>query len=90
MSILQLYFALNAIYNPSNFSVASIAILQQAATSLRWTFGSIFSYGAALPRTISRIGDMYTALDVKPVLKEGSLSYPGEKDVGSGMALEVR
>lgn len=70
--------------------MASMAILQQTSTSLRWTLYSILYDGKQIPKEISKVKKIYDTLDIKNQVVDGDLAYPGMSSEECGMSLELR
>jgi hypothetical protein len=92
---LKVYCALNAIFYPSKFSVASIAILQQSSTTLRYSLETIFRSNERFRKCLVDVEKFYEATEVVNTMQEGTLSYPRveEKDkwnTDRGMSFEIR
>lgn len=87
----QIFYAANAVLNPSKFSISSIAILQQTATSMRWTSDSVVRESNQLARYLNHIRNIYRSLEVDNRIDDGISPYPsiGEK-LHKGMSLEAR
>jgi len=89
---LQVYCAISVIFFPSKFSVASIAILQQSSTTLRWSLDSVFRMGETMRRNVLNVKRLYAAEKVVNSIKDGALAYPpaDEKSTQLGMAYDLR
>ncbi|KAJ7107214.1 P-loop containing nucleoside triphosphate hydrolase protein [Mycena crocata] len=72
----MLYYAGNAIMNPTNFSLATIATLQQSESLLSYTFESMFYSARSVARLSSSIKAVYDLENVIHETKGGDLPYP--------------
>lgn len=89
--IKKVYCAVNAVMNPSKFSVASIAVLQQSAWTLRYSLESIMYSSRAFQRHVSKLKALYAVSEVKNKIQDGNLSYPqSTTEDDKGMALELK
>ncbi|KDR69212.1 hypothetical protein GALMADRAFT_924742 [Galerina marginata CBS 339.88] len=70
------YCAISVILNPTEFSVASIAILQQSSITLRYSLEAIFRSSEKFRRSISAIRKVYSASEVLNTMQNGNLPYP--------------
>ncbi|TFK33870.1 P-loop containing nucleoside triphosphate hydrolase protein, partial [Crucibulum laeve] len=87
----MIYCALNAAMNPSKFSLASIAILQQSASHISYSFSDLLESTTSFRKSINTIKNMYAKNEIPNVVHEGQLSYPHKDfDCAKGMALELR
>jgi hypothetical protein len=74
--LFQIFYAFQVYLSPQSFSLTSVALIQQASSSLTWTFYSIFreekSFRQRLEemRTISELGK------IQNTLEDGELHYP--------------
>ena len=92
---LKIYCALNAIFYPSKFSVASIAILQQSSTTLRYSLETILRGNEHFRKSVSEVKKFYEATGVVGTMQDGTLSYPRVEEEDSqnsdrGMAFEIK
>ncbi|KAJ3508569.1 hypothetical protein NLJ89_g5683 [Agrocybe chaxingu] len=87
--------AILAIFRPSAFSVASIAILQQSAVTLRYSLENIFRSAEEFRGAVHSIRRTYETTEVLNLMEDGDLAYPrvdekedwnGEK----GMSFELK
>lgn len=87
----MIYCAMNAILNPARFSIASIAVLQQSSTTLRYSFQSIIYNAKTFQRHVSKLKKLYAVSEKKAKLQDGDLAYPSpETQNKDGMAFELR
>ncbi|CAA7271172.1 unnamed protein product [Cyclocybe aegerita] len=80
------YCAILAIFRPSAFSVASIAILQQSALTLRYSLEKIFRSAEEVRGAVHSIRRTYEATEVLNLMEDGNLAYPrvDEKEEWNG------
>ncbi|KAJ6455944.1 P-loop containing nucleoside triphosphate hydrolase protein [Mycena vitilis] len=71
-----LYYALNAIMNPSRFSLATIATLTQSQSLLCWSFDEIMYRVSTVASLASSVKAMYDLDHVVHQMKSGDLPYP--------------
>ncbi|RDB22985.1 putative multidrug export ATP-binding/permease protein YgaD [Hypsizygus marmoreus] len=87
----MVYCAVNVIINPTKFSVASIAVLQQSSMSLRYSLEKILYKVTAFQHNVSKLRNLYAASERKNKMEDGDLSYPRtEKAHEDGMAFELK
>jgi hypothetical protein len=85
-----MYCAINAVMNPSKFSIASVAVLQHSSMSLRYSIQLILYETKSFRQHISKLKNLYGIEDVKMKLKEGEVSYPSPNSKDTGMSFELR
>jgi hypothetical protein len=85
-----MYCAINAVVNPSKFSVAAVAVLQHSSMNLRNSIQIILHETKSFQRHISKLKILYSISDVKIKLQEGDVSYPGPNSKDTGMSFELR
>ncbi|TFK33868.1 P-loop containing nucleoside triphosphate hydrolase protein [Crucibulum laeve] len=77
--------------NPSKFSLASIAILQQSASQLEYSVSSVLRHTTEFRNGINSIKDIYTKAYIQNKMKDGHLTYPHpENGSEAGMGFELR
>ncbi|KAI3598084.1 abc transporter atp-binding protein [Moniliophthora roreri] len=88
----MVYYAMIALLHPSQTSLTMIATLQQSSIFLRWSFYEIYYELDYLRRNLSSLQEFYDlqAMVKVTVVKDGTLSYPGEKSSPKGMSFELR
>lgn len=80
-----------AILHPARFTVTSIAILQQSASTLRWSLESVLDSTDSFQRQLTDIKNLYEVSDVVNKISDGTLPYPSSSDKKqTGMAFELR
>ncbi|KAJ7237733.1 P-loop containing nucleoside triphosphate hydrolase protein [Mycena haematopus] len=72
----MLYYAVNAIINPSELNLVTIATLHQSESLLSWTFRDVFYQMRVVANGISPVKEMYDQENVVPQTKSGDLPYP--------------
>ncbi|KAJ6567089.1 P-loop containing nucleoside triphosphate hydrolase protein [Mycena capillaripes] len=72
----MLYYAVNAIINPSGFSLAVIATLHQSESLLSWTFEDLFYRVEVVGRLVNSVKAIYDLEHVVHQTKTGDLPYP--------------
>lgn len=75
--------------NPGQVSVVQLAMLQQVATSLRWTFAFATMTMTRWPGEMASLKNFYRLIDLKNKMKDGCMPYSPEAGA-SGVSLEVR
>ncbi|KAG5636718.1 hypothetical protein H0H81_007085 [Sphagnurus paluster] len=87
----MIYWAINAVMNPTKFSIAFIAILEQTSTNLRYSMETIFVNSKSFQRHVSQLKNLYALSEKRNKLKDGDLPYPcGDTKDGTGMSFELR
>ncbi|KAF8163821.1 P-loop containing nucleoside triphosphate hydrolase protein [Crassisporium funariophilum] len=91
----MVYCAAMAIINPTKFSVASIAILQQSSSHLRYSLETIFQSSEQFRQNMSSIRKVYAASSVTNTMSDGHLSYPSQNEKNEcktekGMSFELK
>ncbi|KAG0701532.1 P-loop containing nucleoside triphosphate hydrolase protein [Suillus ampliporus] len=84
-----LYIGLLALMNPSRVSVVQLAMLEQTAARLRWTFYFATSTITLWPAKLANLKNFYRLIDLRNKMKDGYMPYSPAADV-SGVSLEVR
>ncbi|KAG2366063.1 P-loop containing nucleoside triphosphate hydrolase protein [Suillus spraguei] len=84
-----LYIGLLALMNPSQVSVVQLAMLEQTATRLRYTFSFARHMITVYPSELTSLKNFYRVLDLKNKMKDGCMPYSPAADT-SGVSLEVR
>ncbi|KAG1741995.1 P-loop containing nucleoside triphosphate hydrolase protein [Suillus lakei] len=84
-----LYIGLLALMNPSQVSVVQLAMLEQTATRLRWTFNFATFTISLWPGELASLRNFYRLLDLKNKMKDGCMPFPPVAGA-SGVSLEVR
>ncbi|KAF7359053.1 ABC transporter ATP-binding protein [Mycena sanguinolenta] len=72
----MLYYAVNAIINPSGLSLAAIATLHQSESLLSWRFDTIFYRFRIVAAGISPVKEMYDQEHTVHQTEGGDLPYP--------------
>ncbi|KAG1899784.1 uncharacterized protein F5891DRAFT_1036549 [Suillus fuscotomentosus] len=85
----MLYIGLLALMNPSQVSVVQLAMLQQTATRLRYTFIFAKRIITIYPIELAGLNNFYRLLDLKNKMKDGCMPYSPAAG-SSGLSLEVR
>ncbi|KAJ7061480.1 P-loop containing nucleoside triphosphate hydrolase protein [Mycena amicta] len=89
-----LYYASNAILNPSQFSLATIATLQQVDSLLSWTFQGILYTLQNFSQQANRVKAIYDVEKVEhDATNGGAAAYPPEGEEHEhehGMPIELR
>ena len=74
--------------------MTTLALLQQTAQSLRWTFSRLRFHRTSISEDLTYIKGLYEALSIKNTVASGALSYPldsaDEKNERRGMEIEFR
>ncbi|KAF8077616.1 P-loop containing nucleoside triphosphate hydrolase protein [Lyophyllum atratum] len=87
----MIYCAINSIINPTKFSIASIAVLQQSSTTLRYSLHMILFNANAFQKHVTKLKKLYTVSQKKSQLQDGDLPYPGDNIQNKdGMGFELR
>ena len=80
--------------HPERFSVATLALLQQTAGSLRWTFERLSRQKATMVEDLNYVKGLYEGMTVQNAITFGTLPYPppsdSEEKTPRGMAIEFR
>ncbi|TFK63119.1 P-loop containing nucleoside triphosphate hydrolase protein, partial [Pluteus cervinus] len=80
-----------AIMNPTKFSVASIATLQQSSSLIRGSFSILKWLTQRFRSHVLEVKRLYSLEDIKPTVKDGSLPYPSqESEKRTGMSFDLR
>ncbi|KAJ7932759.1 P-loop containing nucleoside triphosphate hydrolase protein [Mycena leptocephala] len=72
----MLYYAANAIINPTGFSLAVIATLHQSESLLSWTFEDTFVSVRNISRLVNSVKAIYDLEHAVHQTKSGDLPYP--------------
>ncbi|KAG1849293.1 P-loop containing nucleoside triphosphate hydrolase protein [Suillus subalutaceus] len=84
-----LYIGLLALMNPSQVSVVQLAMLEQTATRLRYTFAFARHIITLWPSELASVKNFYRLLDLKNKMKDGCMPYSPAAGA-LGVSLEVR
>jgi ABC-type multidrug transport system fused ATPase/permease subunit len=76
--------------NPSKFSLAYFAILQQSSSTLGYALERVLSRTKSLTQQVVQLKHLYEISEVQTKLQEGDLSYPLSDSEDSGMAFELQ
>jgi hypothetical protein len=88
---LQVYCAVNAVLNPSKFSITSIAILQQSSSTIRRTLENILIDTALFRRHLNEIQNLYDAAKINNKMSDGEHPYPNPiHKCDEGMSFDLR
>jgi hypothetical protein len=87
--VIQIYFALNAYYNPKAFSIASMAILQQSSERLRMSINRIIVTGRRFRQNVDKVKALYNP-DIPSGVRTGDRPYPSHEKSSAGMSFELR
>ncbi|KAI0784318.1 P-loop containing nucleoside triphosphate hydrolase protein [Abortiporus biennis] len=84
-----IYYVASCLSQPSKFSISTLAMLHQTATSLRWTFDRIASQNNNFAQYMNKIKSIYDSISAKHENKEELFTYPPSgKDTNEGMNVE--
>ncbi|KAF8209316.1 P-loop containing nucleoside triphosphate hydrolase protein [Mycena galopus ATCC 62051] len=87
----MLYYALDAIINPSRLSLATIATLHQSESQLSWTFDDILLRIQQSMNGIGPVKEIYDLENVVHQTKSGDLPYPPlDRPHEQGMPFELK
>ncbi|KAF9021275.1 P-loop containing nucleoside triphosphate hydrolase protein [Hymenopellis radicata] len=85
------YCALQAIINPSNFSLSQVAILQQSSAQLEWALWYMISNVQSFRRQSQELRSLYDAEKINNVLADGDVAYPRtDEEKSKGISFELR
>ncbi|KAG6867211.1 hypothetical protein C0993_005627 [Termitomyces sp. T159_Od127] len=86
----MVYCAANVVINPSRFSIASVAVLQQSSYMLRDSLQTIFCETQTFNRHVTKLKNLYAMLDKVNKTQQGNVPYPSPQTSKDGMALELK
>ncbi|KAG6872397.1 hypothetical protein C0995_009987 [Termitomyces sp. Mi166 len=86
----MVYCAVNVIISPSKFSIASIAVLQQSSSTLRWSLQSILRDMRSFRRHTTKLKNLYALSERLSKIPEGDVPYPSPQTSTDGMAFELK
>ncbi|KAG6824264.1 hypothetical protein H0H92_007510, partial [Tricholoma furcatifolium] len=86
----MVYCAASAVFNPSSFTLASVAILQQSSQELRWCLSNILHETQSFQRHVSNLRNLYSISEKANKILSGDTPYPHPESSDEGMALELR
>ncbi|KAJ7221462.1 P-loop containing nucleoside triphosphate hydrolase protein [Mycena pura] len=87
----MLYYAGNAIMNPTKFSLSTVATLQQIESLFSWTFQDLFYHAQSFFRGANKLQAVYDLEHVVHETKGGDLPYPPlGRPHEQGMPLELK
>lgn len=80
-----------AVLYPSKFTISSIAILQQSASTLRWSLESVLGNADRFRRELVDIRNLYESVNITNTVADGQLPFPDPLDEkNTGMTLELK
>ncbi|KLO12495.1 P-loop containing nucleoside triphosphate hydrolase protein [Schizopora paradoxa] len=90
----MIYFALRILFSPKGITFSSLAISQEAASSIQWTIYMLTYDSKSLARQLSSVKNVYARFEIQNKMKDGVLTYPRVLDESvkesTGMELEFR
>ncbi|TFK62463.1 P-loop containing nucleoside triphosphate hydrolase protein [Pluteus cervinus] len=87
----MIYYATYSILNPSKFSIASIATLQQSSALIRGSFDYMQWLVQRFRSHILEVKRLYALEQIEPTVKEGVLPYPPqESEKPRGMSFDLK
>lgn len=87
----MLYYAAQAVLKPSDFSMTTVAVLQQSHSALRSNFSRVIGSWSSIRRGVGALKHLYSILDLANLVVTGEREYPNpEEEKSKGMALELR
>ena len=88
---LQIFYAFQVYLSPQNFSLASIALIQQTSQSLTWTFYHLFKDDKSFLQRLHEIKTISELGNIRNQVKDGELRYPAEAlKPSSGMEVKFQ
>ncbi|KAJ6556320.1 P-loop containing nucleoside triphosphate hydrolase protein [Mycena capillaripes] len=85
------YWAANAFFNPTGFSITSFAILQQHAQALRTTVFEFVYEISGVADCVTTIQDLYKGADIRNKVVDGDEPYPNcTLSTNKGMSFELK
>jgi len=89
-----LYFAIRILFSPKGITFSSLAISQEAASSVQWTIYTLTYESKSLAQQLMAVKNVYARYDIQNRMKDGVVSYPSIDDEpitkSTGMELEFR
>ncbi|KIJ37589.1 hypothetical protein M422DRAFT_33682 [Sphaerobolus stellatus SS14] len=79
------FYAIQIYINPKSFSLPSVALMQQASSTLTWTVYEIFRDENSLLQICHKIKALYAVEKTENKLQDGSLNYFGTIPEARGM-----
>ena len=79
--------------HPANFSISSVALLQQSSTQLRFTLSMTLTQAQYLSRTLSSLRNIYRFEDIPmTAMEKGVIPYPQNTDEkpSKGMSFDLK
>ncbi|KAJ7069630.1 P-loop containing nucleoside triphosphate hydrolase protein [Mycena amicta] len=87
----MVYYAANAVLNPSQFTLSKIAMLQQSESALRRSFSQGVEHLDQFKRGMSFMKRLYKFCSPANTIKDGVLAYPSSEEADrAGMSIEMR
>ncbi|KAF8526992.1 P-loop containing nucleoside triphosphate hydrolase protein [Hysterangium stoloniferum] len=83
-----IFYALMILGSPTNFSLASVALMQQASSTLTDTLYSIFMQESSIRDILKQIKELYEIGDHANKIVDGKLSYPSGNEISKGMEIK--
>ncbi|KAF9458587.1 P-loop containing nucleoside triphosphate hydrolase protein [Collybia nuda] len=87
----MVYCAINAIVNPTQYSIASIAVLQQSSLTLRYSINNIVDNTKTVRRQFNKLKSLYALSGNSKQSPDGELPYPkSDSKPQAGMGFEIQ
>ncbi|KAF8516471.1 P-loop containing nucleoside triphosphate hydrolase protein [Hysterangium stoloniferum] len=82
-----IFYAFQVFFQPQNFSLTSIALMQQVSTNLTWTLYDIFRDSRSMQQLLQQIKEIYDIGNIPNKLEDGDLKYP---DTAISRGMEIK
>lgn len=90
-NFIKIFYAYQVALSPRSFSLTSVALMQQAASSLAWTISSIVSGQDTIGEQLNDIKTLYETSHIQNNMKDGELRYPQDcNEISSGMEISFK
>jgi hypothetical protein len=85
---MKISYAFRVYLSPQTFSLASIALMQQASRSLTHTLYHIYTADSSFREILEKIKELYNLENWANKQVDGEVSYPLENDESRGMEVK--
>ena len=75
-TVIQIFYAIQVYISPKSFSLPSIALMEQASSTLTWTMYELFRDSDSMLQTFRQVKDLYALGEIQNLIKDGELPYP--------------
>ncbi|TEB23738.1 P-loop containing nucleoside triphosphate hydrolase protein [Coprinellus micaceus] len=86
----MVYCGLSIVFDPTRFSIASVAIYQNSTGALQRSLGKLLRHTEEFWKHVTKIKEIYSTADIPNKVLGGQMAYPSSEKGGEGMSFELR